>query len=172
MRRLTDFFMPQLIRLLSLIPMAVACATLFFLMGLTFFDVLLRSAINAPIEAAPELTRMSVAIIVFAALPVLSARGEHISVDLLDGVIRRIGLSRIWMALMSLACGAMLWLPANRVVVLAERARKYGDLTEFLQIPTFYMGWFIAILTFITMGTLILRGLLMLFVPRLIEVET
>ena len=65
--------------------MAVAAASLFFLMAMTFFDVLLRSALNDPIEAAPELTRMSVAIIVFASLPVLSARGGHISVDLLDG---------------------------------------------------------------------------------------
>lgn len=161
--------MHRFLHRLSLIPMAVASATLFFLMAMTFADVVLRSSINAPIAAATELTRMSIAIIVFSALPVLSASGQHISVDLLDGLIDRLGLTRLWLALVSLACGVMLWWPANRVVVLAERARSYGDLTEFLLIPTFYIGWFIAIMTFVTMAALILRGLLLLFAPRLLE---
>ena len=151
--------------------MAVAAATLFFLMTMTFFDVLLRSALNDPIEAAPELTRMSVAIIVFASLPVLSARGGHISVDLLDGLFERLGIMRVWTAGVSIFCGVILWWPANRVVVLAERSRSYGDLTEFLQIPTFYISWIIAIMTFITMIALILRGLAMLFAPQMLGPE-
>lgn len=151
--------------------MAVAAATLFFLMSMTFFDVLLRSAFNNPIEAAPELTRMSVAVIVFASLPVLSSRGGHISVDLLDGLINRFGMMRIWTALVSIVCGVILWWPANRVVVLAERSRSYGDLTEFLQIPTFYISWVIAVMTFLTMVALVVRGLLLLFAPRLLDPE-
>ncbi len=164
MTRFAPFF-----RALSLIPMGVASAVLFFLMGMTFFDVVLRSAFNNPIEAAPELTRMSVAVIVFTSLPVISGKGHHINVDLLDPLFARLRIDRIWTALMSLACGAMLWWPANRVVDLAERARSYGDLTEFLQIPTFYISWLIAIMTFITMIVLILRGLALLFAPRLLE---
>ena len=149
--------------------MSVACTTLFFLMTMTFVDVFLRSSINAPLGAAPELTRMSVAIIVFASLPVLSGRGEHISVDLLDGVIAKLGLTRIWSGVISLACGAMLWWPAERAIVLAQRSRKYGDLTEFLEIPTFYLSWFITIMTFLTVFVLIVRGLLILFAPRMME---
>lgn len=162
----------RLIRNLSMVPLVVACVTLFSLMMMTFFDVVLRSAINAPIEAAPELTRMAVAIVVFSTLPILSFKGDHISVDLLDGVFARFGLIRIRDAVVALACGALLWLPANRVVVLAERSRSYGDLTEFLNIPVFYMTWFIAIMTFISCFALILRGLLLLFAPRLLESQT
>lgn len=161
--------MTRFVRTLSAVPMGVACLTLFFLMSMTFLDVVLRSAFNAPLGAAPELTRMSVAVIVFASLPVLSGGGGHISVDLLDGVIARLRMTRIWSGLISIACGAMLWWPANRAIVLAERSRKYGDLTEFLEIPTFYLTWFITIMTFITMGVLILRGLLILFAPQLVE---
>lgn len=160
---------PRLIRMSAVIPMGVASVVLFFLMGMTFFDVLLRSAMNAPIEAAPELTRMSVAVVVFTSLPVLSAQGQHITVDLLDPLFARFRIDRLWNALVSLGCGAMLWWPANRVVDLAERSRSYGDLTEFLQIPTFYISWLIAIMTFITMVVLILRGLVMLFAPRFME---
>lgn len=138
-------------------------------MGMTFFDVILRSAFNDPIEAAPELTRMSVAIVVFTALPVLSGRGGHISVDLLDPIYHRLGLFRFWEAAMSILCGVILWWPANRVIVLAERARSYGDLTEFLMIPTFYISWLIALMTFLTMAVLILRGIVLLVAPKLVE---
>lgn len=161
--------LPKLFRALAAVPLAVAAIVLFGLMVMTFFDVLFRSAFNNPIEAAPELTRMSVAVIVFASLPVLSARGGHISVDLLDPLIHRLGLDRIWNALMSIFCGVILWWPANRVIDLAERSRSYGDLTEFLQIPTFYISWFIAIMTFLTMIALIVRGLVGLFAPHLLE---
>lgn len=161
--------MIRLTRTLSLIPMSLACATLFFLMTMTFADVVLRSALNAPLGSAPELTRMSVAIIVFSALPVMSGSGSHISVDLLDGLIEKLGMTRIWGGIVSIACGVMLWWPANRCVVLAERSRKYGDLTEFLGIPTFYLTWFISCMIFVTMAVLILRGLIMIFAPRILE---
>lgn len=164
--------MHRFLKTLSLIPMTVACATLFFLMVMTFLDVFLRSAFNAPLGAAPELTRMSVAVVVFASLPVLSGQGGHITVDLLDGVLARLRLTRVWGALISIACGIMLWWPANRAIVLAERSRKYGDLTEFLEIPTFYISWFIAIMTFVAMAVLIVRGLLMLFAPRMLDRTT
>ena len=159
------------LRIVSWIPLGVACVVLFFLMTMTFLDVLLRSALNNPIEASTELTRFSMAIIVFSALPVLSGRGGHISVDLLDGLIERLGLDRIWTALMSITCGVILWWPANRVVDLAERSRSYGDLTEYLLIPTFYVSWFIAIMTFVTMVVLVLRGVALLFSKTLWEAE-
>ncbi|MDU8925825.1 TRAP transporter small permease subunit [Alisedimentitalea sp. MJ-SS2] len=159
----------NLLRKSAALPVAVASAALFFLMILTFCDVVLRSAFNAPIEAATELTRISMAITVFAVMPVMSARGEHISVDLLDGVFQRLRLTRIRDAIVFIGCGVMLYWPAGRVVVLAERARDYGDVTEYLGIPVFYMGWFIAIMTYLTMMAMVLRGLAILFAPQLLE---
>ncbi len=157
------------VRLAAALPLFVAGAVLFFLMVMTFADVILRSAFNNPIGAAPELTRISMAVIVFASLPVLSARGGHISVDLLDPLFYRLHIDRVWRALMSVICGVMLWWPANRVVDLAERARRYGDLTEFLNIPVFYVSWFIAIAIYVTMIALLLRGVIELFAPRVLE---
>lgn len=154
---------------LSLIPMTMASIALFALMTLTFADVVMRSVFNAPIEAATELIRLGIALTVFSALPVLSARGEHIAVDLLDGPLARLKLQRWRDAVIALSCGLMLWFPAGRVVDLAYRARSYGDQTEYLQIPTFYMGMFIAAMTFLTSAILIMRGLLYLFAPRLLE---
>lgn len=151
------------------LPLIVSAAALFFLMVMTFSDVVLRSFFNAPIEAATELTRISMAVMVFAVMPVMSARGQHISVDLLDGVFDRWGLARVRDAVIYLGCGVMLWWPAQRVVVLAERARSYGDVTEYLGIPVFYVSWFIAVMTYMTMAALILRGLAIVFAPHLLE---
>ena len=158
--------MTRSLRALSVLPMAVASAALFGLMVLTFLDVVLRSTINAPIEAATELVRIAIAIIVFSALPVMSARGQHIAVDLTDGLFNRRGLARLRDGFVDIACGAMLILPAQRVIVLAERSRGYGDQTEYLAIPTYLIGWFIGIMTFITAAVLILKGLMIWAGPR------
>lgn len=141
-------------------------------MLMTFADVMLRSIFNAPIEAATELTRLFMAIIVFSVLPVISTRGGHIVVDLLDSIISHPLIIRIRDNLMYVICGALLILPAERVSVLAERARSYGDTTEYLNIPQFYIAWFIAAMTFITAIALILRGLLGLFAPSMVTVQS
>jgi TRAP-type transport system small permease protein len=164
--------MPSLIRsarLAARLPVLVASVTLFALMVLTFCDVVLRSALNAPIEAATELIRIAIAIVVFSALPVLSARGEHITVDLADPLFDRWGLVRLRDGLVHTLSGAILIWPAKRVVDLAERARDYGDQTEYLAIPAYLIGWFIAIMTFVTAFTLIALGLLRWFAPHLLE---
>ncbi|GLQ35141.1 hypothetical protein GCM10007939_14240 [Amylibacter marinus] len=154
---------------LQIVPIYLASASLFFLMCLTFADVLLRSMFNAPIEAATELTRMSMAIMVFSILPSVSGSGQHIAVDLLDGLFSHPVVMRIKAAVINLACGGILLWPAQRVSVLAERARSYGDVTEYMNIPQFYIGWFIAIMTFATAGVLIIRGLLEMFAPQILE---
>ena len=149
-------------------PALLAAAALFVMMIMTFFDVVLRSTVNTPIEAATELTRILMAIVVFSALPVVSGRAEHISVDVLDSLFTR-SAARWRDAAINLLSGAMLWWPAERVTVLAERARSYGDVTEYLGIPQFYIGWFIAVFTFATALVLILRGLLLVFSPHLVR---
>jgi len=136
----------------------LACLALFSLMLLIFSDVVLRSAFNAPVESATELTRLLMAIMVFSVLPVVSVRNQHIVVDLLDGFVSNRWLVNVKAAAINLLCGGMLLWPAQRVVVLAERARDYGDVTEYLHIPQFYIAWFIAIMTFVTAILLILKG--------------
>ena len=135
---------------------------LFMMMGMTFADVILRSAFDTPIEAATELIRIAMAIIVFSALPVISGRNEHISVDLLDGFYNSFW-QRLRDGTVAITCGLMLLWPAQRVVVLAQRSASYGDVTEYLGIPQTYVAWMIAISTFVTALVLICRGLLIFF---------
>lgn len=154
---------------LTELPMLLAAVTLFVLMVLTFADVIMRSTFSAPIEAATELTRMAIAIIVFSALPVVAGRADHIVVDLLDPWFRRAGIDRILDGLTTLVCGILLVWPAMRSFELADRARSYGDLTEYLSIPVFYITWFIAFMTLVTALTMALRGLVILFKPDLLR---
>ena len=138
------------------------------MMAMTFLDVIMRSALNQPIEAATELTRVLMAIMVFSALPVMSGEGKHITVDLLDHLIP------VWFrykvdAVISILCGIMLCWPAWRCSVLAQRARDYGDVTEYLAIPTYLLAWFVTVSVSITAVVLILRGLIGFFNPSILE---
>ena len=155
----------SLLGMLVQLPSYLAAVTLFLLMAMTFFDVLLRSLANNPIESATELTRLFMAIIVFSSLPMVTWKGQHIVVDLLDplfsatlGKFRDISINMI--------CGIVLLWPAWRVYELAERSRSYGDITEYLHMPQFYIGWFIALATFVTALIMILRGLLLIVAPH------
>ncbi|MCB1810118.1 MAG: TRAP transporter small permease, partial [Candidatus Competibacteraceae bacterium] len=66
-------------------PLALLGAILLFaLMVLTCIDVMGRYLFNAPLQGATELTRLLMAGIIFAALPAVCLREDHVTVDLLD----------------------------------------------------------------------------------------
>ncbi|WP_299943355.1 TRAP transporter small permease subunit [uncultured Ruegeria sp.] len=159
----------QLVRRASALPVIVACIALFILMVMTFCDVILRSVFNAPIEAATELTRILMAVMVFSVLPIVSTTNGHIAVDLTDGFFSRFHLSRARDVLIYVVSGIMLFWPVQRVWVLAERARDYGDVTEYLSIPTYLIGWFIALSVAITALVMIATGLLKAFAPNILS---
>lgn len=149
------------------LPSLLAAITLFALMVMTFADVILRSAFNAPLAAGTELTKIFMAIIVFAALPLVTWRGEGIVVDLLDPLFGRT-MARIRDILVDLASGILLLWPAFRIWDFVERTRSYGDTTEFLQIQLYPIVAMIAVSTSVTAIVLILRALAGIFRPDLI----
>ena len=153
---------------LAFVPSVLAALALFALMIMTFFDVILRSTINNPIESATEMTRLFMAIVVFSSLPVISWRGEHIVVDLLDPLFGA-SMARVRDAIINVICGVVLFWPAMRVWQLAGRAREYGDVTEYLNIPQFYIAYFIALSTFVTAAALLARGLCFAVAPKWVE---
>ena len=159
----------QMIHHLSRLPALMSTASLFTLMLLTFSDVVLRSIANAPIEITADLTRLLMAIMVFSALPILSASGKHISVDLLEGPIARLKLMRCLDIVVNLLCGMMLVLPAKRIFDIAERSRSYGDVMEYMGLPLHYIGLFIALMTALTALVLVVKGLILMVRPRLFE---
>lgn len=150
--------------LLARMPIWLAALALFALMCMTFLDVLLRSVANNPIESATELTRLFMAVVVFASLPAVTWSGKHIVVDLMDPLFPP-RAARARDIAIDLACGAMLLWPAKRVWDLAERARDFGDVTEYLGFPQHVAGWFIAAFAAATSLAFFARAFARLFSP-------
>lgn len=153
---------PSVWHYIAVAPTWFAAGILFILMAMTFADVVLRSVLNNPIESATELTRLFMAILVFASLPMVSWKGEHIVVDLLDPLFSR-QLARLRDVAIDLFCGVILFWPAIRVWELAERAREFGDVTEYIAFPQHIIGWFIAFFTFATAILYVVRGCVRIF---------
>lgn len=53
-------------------------------MALTFFDVSGRKLLSQSIPGSLELTELLMVVVIFAALPLVSLRGEHVEFDSLD----------------------------------------------------------------------------------------
>ena len=62
-------------------------AALFAIMALTFFDVLSRKLLDNSITGSLELTELLMVVVIFAALPLVSLRGEHVTFDSLDAYL-------------------------------------------------------------------------------------
>jgi TRAP-type C4-dicarboxylate transport system permease small subunit len=65
---------------------AFAAAVLFALMLLTCADVIGRYFLSRPIYGAFEITEMLLAALIFAGLPLVTLRNEHVTVDVFDAV--------------------------------------------------------------------------------------
>ncbi len=63
-----------------------AAAVLFAMMVLTCVDVIGRYFLARPVFGAFELTEMLLAALIFAGLPLVTLRNEHVTVDLLDSI--------------------------------------------------------------------------------------
>lgn len=156
-------------RVLVHLPIWLACAALFALMVMTFSDVVLRSSFDAPIEAGTELTRILVAVMVFAVMPHISVRGGHIAVDLTDGFFDRLNLTRQRNGLILILSGVMMYWPVAMVWKLAERTRGYGDVTEYLGLPQYLTMWFIASGITLAALAMLITGVLTLVAPKLLQ---
>jgi TRAP-type transport system small permease protein len=63
-----------------------AAAVLFAMMVLTCTDVIGRYFFNQPLYGAFEITEMLLAALIFAGLPLVTIRNDHVTVDVLDPV--------------------------------------------------------------------------------------
>ena len=71
-------------QLLQKILGLVAASVLFVMMSITAVDVIGRYFFNKPLAGGFEITEMGLAVLIYCALPLVSARREHIVIDTLD----------------------------------------------------------------------------------------
>jgi len=144
----------------------VAASVLFLLMLTTCLDVAGRYLFNSPLPGATELTRLGLALMVFAAMPVVTYRGGHIVVDLLDHILGPMVLKILGLISALLISSSMYFLGV-RIFEIGERSIRRGVVTEFLGLPSGYIAEYIAVMSWLTAAGMITLGVYRaLFTPQ------
>lgn len=121
-------------KLLSTLCGLLAALALFAIMLLTFVDVMGRKFLSASVTGSLELTELLMVVVIFAGLPLVSIKGEHVVFDSLDPWVPAT-LRRVQQAAVDLLCVALLLGLAWLMWVKAGQMHEYGDTTGQLKLP-------------------------------------
>jgi TRAP-type transport system small permease protein len=127
----------------------LAAALLFGLMALTCADVVGRYFLNKPVPGGFEMTELLLAALIFAGLPLVTLRSEHVMVDLLDPVTPDwlFRIQHVLATLLGAACTAYL---AWRLALRAEELATRGETTSQLGFPIAWLAWAMGVLMALT----------------------
>ncbi|MBM3352727.1 MAG: TRAP transporter small permease [Betaproteobacteria bacterium] len=112
---------------------AAAALTLAAMMALTCVDVVGRYLFTRPIPGALEIVEIMMGLIIFTALPLVTMREEHVTVDLLDALTPD-WLLRVQHVASSLLGAGVAGVLAWQLFLRAARMLGYGDTTAVLKI--------------------------------------
>jgi TRAP-type transport system small permease protein len=121
-------------RWLSVFCGLLAAVALFGIMGLTLVDVTGRKLLSQSVPGSLEVTELLMVVVIFAALPLVSLRGEHVLFDSLDPLLPA-WLRRIQQGLVDVFCAAALTGLAWLMWQKAGQMAQYGDVTAQLRLP-------------------------------------
>jgi len=111
-----------------------ASALLFCMMLLTFCDVVGRYLLNRPIRGAFEVTELTLLVLIFAGLPLVSHGDEHVTMDFIDRLLGERGRD-LWVRAMHAIIAAIMFFLAWQTWIKAGKIAGYGDTTDVLRIP-------------------------------------
>ena len=126
-----------------------ASALLFAMMCLTFVDVVGRYLFSAPIRGGFEITELTLLVLIFAGLPLVSHGDEHVTMDFIDRMLppRAVNvLVRVVHALVA----AMFFFLTWQMLIKAARISAYGDTTDVLRITVGPFVYFMAAMICLT----------------------
>lgn len=112
----------------------IAAIDLSAMMLLTFFDVSGRKLISKPIYGAYEVTEFMMGVLIFSALPLVTAREGHVAVDIMDGFVPRV-LRRGQRIVTALISACALAVISWRLWILSAGHMKTNEVTMTLHIP-------------------------------------
>ncbi len=138
----------------------MAAMALFSIMWLTVIDVTGRKFLSQSVPGSLELTEVLMVVVIFAALPMVSWRSEHVVFDTLDSFIPA-WLRGIQARMVHLVCAGAFAFFGRLMVMRAERFAEYGDTTVHLALSIAPVAWLMAALLAVT-G---LAHLLLAFIP-------
>lgn len=134
----------------------IAALILFIMMLLTGVDVIGRYFFNHPVPGAFELTEVLLVLLIFAGLPLVSGREEHVTITLLSEHYqgRLLRVQRVFVRLCTVLVLAVL---AWRLWVKGAQLAQYGDMTVYLHIPLAPVLYAAAVLCGVSAGVVILN---------------
>ncbi|EPJ52395.1 MAG: hypothetical protein OFPI_13840 [Osedax symbiont Rs2] len=137
---------------------AITALTLFSLMLLTCADVAGRYFFNNSVDGTTELTEIAIAVMIFTVLPVITWRGGHVVVDILDEYLNN-SIIKILSLLAAFLISSTLYFLGVRIFQLAARSLRREEVTEYLELPVGYIVQYIATMSWITAATMISYGI-------------
>lgn len=112
----------------------IAGLLILIMMAVTFVDVIGRYVFSSPLPGAFELTEVLLGLVIFAGLPLVTLREEHVTVDLVTSRVPH--FIRHWLLKFAHAVtAAVLIALAWRLGIIARDLSAYGDATVFLRLP-------------------------------------
>ncbi|WP_027854892.1 TRAP transporter small permease [Marinobacterium litorale] len=136
----------------------VAAVVLFSLMAITCVDVAGRYLFANSLDGATELTEVGLAIMLFAEMPVVTWRGGHVVVDIMDRVLGGT-IVKVLGLLAALVISTSMYFLGMRIFELAERSLRRGVVTEYLEMPAGYIVQYIAVMSWFTALGMITYGI-------------
>lgn len=138
-----------------------AAAVLFLMMIVTAVDVVGRYFFNKPLAGGFEITEIGLALLIYCALPLVSARREHIVIDTFD-VFMSPGVKTFLNRLSDIVCFVALSGVGYILFRRAVRVAEYGDTTNVLLLP-------LAPVVYTMSGMIVVAGLMhlvLIFIPH------
>jgi TRAP-type transport system small permease protein len=126
-----------------------ASALLMMMMLLTFADVVARYLLNRPIRGGFEITELTLLVLIFAGLPLVSHADEHVTMDFIDRILAP-RLRVPWVRVMHAIIAAIMFFLSWQVWIKATRIASYGDTTEVLSITIGPFVYFMALMIALT----------------------
>jgi TRAP-type C4-dicarboxylate transport system permease small subunit len=127
----------------------IAATILFGMMALTFVDVFMRYVVGGSIRGSFEITELMMVILIFAGMPLVSRKDEHVTVDLVAQALPE-PVQRALRVFANLVCGTallgmswLMWRKAGEIV-------GYGDVTAALRVVLWPYVYFMSALAFVT----------------------
>lgn len=136
---------------------ALAAIVLSAMMLVTVVDVAGRYLFARPLPGGFELTQVLLALLIFIALPLVTAREGHVTITLTDlwfsprGALIRDRMVNLLCAVVTAGISWRLWL-------LAGRLGDYGDVFEFVGLPKAFVAYVMSILAGATALVLLARA--------------
>ena len=125
---------------LELLSGLLCGGALFAIMALTFFDVIGRKLLDQSIPGSLELTELLMVVVIFAGLPLVSQRGEHVTFDTMDNYLPGWAL-KIQIALVHALCAVAMVALAWVMFGTGNQFMASGETTaqlKFLKAPFIY----------------------------------